>query len=204
MNGRRLAGLTVGVGMILGLACSLTASVPATRLRRYVSAPLPDGQRYTFLYPDRLRLDRPVDPDPEFQVRLIRRINGWQALTNRAALTDLLSRGDGEAEQICVYTRPDGGGRSGWWRMKQPDFRVGSYWFQASFMDAKKQRFTFSYRWSPSQNRWCAPVSTQIVTQIVDSFRVLAPGEAPPVDTAPRAVTTGKESGGAGNDLSRR
>lgn len=151
MSGRRLAGLTVGVGMVLGLACWLTANVPATRLRRYVSEPLPDGQRYTFLYPDRLHLEKPASPAPGFQIQMTRRINPWQALTNRAAWPGLLSNEDGEAEQICLYAHPEARNRrKGWWRMQQPALLPGAYSIQGYFVDEKEQRFTFTYSWSPS------------------------------------------------------
>lgn len=178
MRPRRLLNLSA---VMLGLAwVGVTLFAPpklSTRLRRYVSAPLRDGSRYTLLYPERLH----PEPKPDGSLLLTRSFSLRELLSLLWASGARLPYTQCETISVCrtPYDRERGAGRRevAIRRNRRDPFRQ----FEVVSSDDRADRCDrLLYKWHQSQYPLCAPVTLDLM----GSFQVLRPGESPPPDPA--------------------
>lgn len=178
MRPRRLLTLAMVMSGLAWLGIALFApAAPSTRLRRYVSAPLPDGSRYTFLYPERLH----PEPQADGSLLLTRSFSAREWLATLWASGGRLP--ETRCESISVRRTPRDPTRGVGWRRVALHRRRGEPFrqFEAACNDERADRCDrLLYRWHQSQFALCAPGCLELL----DSFQLLCPGENPPPDLA--------------------
>jgi hypothetical protein len=179
---RALLAIAVALLLLVVIACAALALFGAkgrVRYRRYVSQPLPDGTRYTFLYPEELRtvVENGGNPSPGV-VRNVTVYNSfiretdWDRLRRKVGLG---GQSHDESISVLPYAVKGGIARDRRWSDR---WTRGGRTRHNEFIDDRRTQLQFAlYLDAPADES--ARFQT-IRPTVVRSFELLPPGTEPP------------------------
>ena len=174
------AGLAVGAAALVALLLAVLVGHPwALRYRRFLSRPLPDGTRYTFLYP--AHLQNVQESGPRAASHVIENVSVYTMNRTPPTLWDELLRRLGvpvssSAESLGACVVPAQGRPL---RDRRTDVRwerLGAVRHNIEVVDARTRlQFSLAHD-GPSDTRTSFEAHDRVIAH---SFRVLPPGAAP-------------------------